>query len=90
MTDVDDLVAAISALQRSDLETWIREELVVPRQEAGARFGLRVGEALVVHDHENAVALHRGLPAQQRGYGARQVAGVCCSGSHRKFPVAAA
>ena len=36
MTRVDDLVEAISALQRSDLEAWIREELVVPRQEAGA------------------------------------------------------
>ena len=36
MIRVDDLVEAISALQRSDLEAWIREELVVPRQEAGA------------------------------------------------------
>ena len=35
MTSFDDLVAAIPALQRSDLEIWIREELVVPRQEAG-------------------------------------------------------
>jgi chaperone modulatory protein CbpM len=35
MMRVDDLVAAISALQRNDLEAWIREELVVPRQEAG-------------------------------------------------------
>ena len=35
MMRVDDLVAAISSLQRSDLEAWIREELVVPRQEAG-------------------------------------------------------
>ena len=34
MTRFDDLVAAISALQRSDLEAWIREEMVVPRQEA--------------------------------------------------------
>ena len=32
MMRVDDLVAAISSLQRSDLEAWIREELVVPRQ----------------------------------------------------------
>ena len=32
MMRIDDLVAAISALQRSDLEAWIREELVVPRQ----------------------------------------------------------
>ena len=35
MISLDDLVAAISALQRSDLEAWIREELVAPRQEAG-------------------------------------------------------
>ena len=34
MMRIDDLVAAISALQRSDLEAWIREELVVPRQDA--------------------------------------------------------
>jgi chaperone modulatory protein CbpM len=36
MMRVDDLVAAISSLQRSDLEAWVREELVVPRQEAGS------------------------------------------------------
>jgi chaperone modulatory protein CbpM len=36
MMRVEDLVATISALQRSDLEVWIREELVAPRQEAGA------------------------------------------------------
>ena len=30
MMRVEDLVAAISALQRSDLEAWIREELVAP------------------------------------------------------------
>lgn len=35
MISVDNLVEAISALQRSDLEDWIGEELVVPRQEAG-------------------------------------------------------
>ena len=35
MMRVDDLVEAISALQRSDLEAWIREELVAPRHEAG-------------------------------------------------------
>ncbi len=35
MMRVDDLVAAIAALQRSDLEDWIREELIVPQQEAG-------------------------------------------------------
>jgi chaperone modulatory protein CbpM len=34
MMRVDDLVVAISALQRSDLEAWIRDELVTPRQEA--------------------------------------------------------
>ncbi len=34
MMRVDELVEAISSLQRSDLEAWIREELVVPRQEA--------------------------------------------------------
>jgi chaperone modulatory protein CbpM len=32
---IDDLVATIAGLQRSDLETWIREELVAPRHEAG-------------------------------------------------------
>ena len=36
MISLDDLVAAISVLQRSDLEAWIRDELVTPRQEAGA------------------------------------------------------
>jgi chaperone modulatory protein CbpM len=36
MISLDDLVAAISALRRSDLEVWIREELVAPRQESGA------------------------------------------------------
>ena len=35
MMSVDDLVAAIAALQRSDLEVWIREEFVRPHQEAG-------------------------------------------------------
>jgi chaperone modulatory protein CbpM len=35
MMRVDDLVAAISSLQRSDLEAWIREQLVVPQHEAG-------------------------------------------------------
>src|SRR4029078_4250783 len=34
MMRVDDLVEAISALQRSDLEAWIREELVAPDQQA--------------------------------------------------------
>lgn len=35
MISVDDLVEAISTLQRSDLEAWIREDLVSPREEAG-------------------------------------------------------
>ena len=35
MMRVDELVAAISDLRRSDLEAWIREEMVTPRQEAG-------------------------------------------------------
>ena len=35
MMHVEDLVAAISSLQRSDLEAWIRDELVVPRLEEG-------------------------------------------------------
>ena len=34
MMRVDDLLSQIAALQRSDLETWIREELVVPQQDA--------------------------------------------------------
>ena len=38
MISIEDLVTAISALQRGDLETWIREELVLPKQEAGALF----------------------------------------------------
>jgi len=35
MTRLEDLIAAISSLRRSDLEAWIREELVVPRPEEG-------------------------------------------------------
>lgn len=35
MMHMDDLVARISALQRSDLETWISEQLVAPQQESG-------------------------------------------------------
>ena len=38
MMRVDELVEAISDLQRSDLEAWIREELVTPRHEDGALF----------------------------------------------------
>ena len=33
MMRVEDLVAAISALQRSDLEAWIRDALVAPEAE---------------------------------------------------------
>ena len=35
MMSGDDLVAAIAALKRRDLEEWIREELVAPQQDAG-------------------------------------------------------
>ena len=35
MMRFDDLIAAISSLQRSDLEAWIREQIVVPQHEAG-------------------------------------------------------
>jgi chaperone modulatory protein CbpM len=34
MMSIDDLVAAISALQRSDLDAWIRDELVAPHRQA--------------------------------------------------------
>lgn len=36
MTRAEDLVAAITALQPDDLETWVRDELVVPKLEAGS------------------------------------------------------
>jgi len=35
MINVDALVAAISALQRHDLDAWIRDELVVPQKQDG-------------------------------------------------------
>jgi chaperone modulatory protein CbpM len=35
MMKIEDLVESISLLQRSVLERWIKEELVVPREEAG-------------------------------------------------------
>jgi chaperone modulatory protein CbpM len=35
MMAIDDLLAAISALQRRDLERWISEGLVAPQQETG-------------------------------------------------------
>jgi chaperone modulatory protein CbpM len=38
MMRVDELVAGVAALQHSDLEVWIREELVVPQQEGGTLF----------------------------------------------------
>ena len=38
MMRIDDLVAAISELQRSDIEAWIGEELITPRQEAGTLY----------------------------------------------------
>jgi chaperone modulatory protein CbpM len=38
MMDIDELVQAISPLQRSDLEAWIREELVAPRQAGNLLF----------------------------------------------------
>ena len=34
MMDVDDLIERIAALQPSDLEDWIREDLVAPRHES--------------------------------------------------------
>lgn len=36
MKAIDDLLATNSALQRSDLERWISEELVAPQQDGGA------------------------------------------------------
>ncbi len=36
MMAIDDLLATISTLQRSDLERWISEELVAPQQDAGS------------------------------------------------------
>ena len=38
MMRIEDLVATITVLQRSDLEAWIRDELVAPQQEAEAIF----------------------------------------------------
>jgi chaperone modulatory protein CbpM len=35
MMRMEDIVATISALQRSDLEAWISEQLVVPQRESG-------------------------------------------------------
>ena len=41
MMAIDDLLATIPSLQRGDLERWIREELVVPQQDAGLSFSDR-------------------------------------------------
>jgi chaperone modulatory protein CbpM len=38
MMGIDDLVVAIEALQRSDLESWIRDELIILRQDAGTQY----------------------------------------------------
>jgi chaperone modulatory protein CbpM len=38
MMRIDDLVAAMAALQRSDLDAWIREELITPQQDAGIQY----------------------------------------------------
>ena len=38
MMRVEDLVEAVAALQRTDLEAWIREDLVTPRHEEGTLF----------------------------------------------------
>ena len=38
MMAIDDLLVTIPSLQRSDLEGWIRDELVAPQQDAGLSF----------------------------------------------------
>jgi len=35
MKRVEDLLEQVAALQRSDLETWIREEMITPQDEDG-------------------------------------------------------
>ena len=35
MMNIDDVVAVLSALQRSELEGWIRDELITPQTHAG-------------------------------------------------------
>ena len=47
MMRIDDLVEAVSALQRSDLEDWIREELVRPLHEEGTLLFTDMGCARV-------------------------------------------
>ena len=36
MTRIEDIVERIAELQRSDLDAWIHENLVTPREEAGS------------------------------------------------------
>ena len=38
MIAIDDLLATIPSLQRSDLEGWIRDELVIAERDAGLSF----------------------------------------------------
>jgi chaperone modulatory protein CbpM len=38
MKRVEDLLEQITALQRSDLEAWIREEMITPQDENGTVF----------------------------------------------------
>lgn len=38
MIRVDEIVEQIDALQRSDLDAWIRESLISPQEDAGALF----------------------------------------------------
>jgi chaperone modulatory protein CbpM len=38
MIAIDDLLATIPSLQRSDLEGWIRDELVIAERDAGLAF----------------------------------------------------
>ena len=38
MIGVDEIVEQIDALQRSDLDAWIREALISPQEDAGALF----------------------------------------------------
>ena len=38
MMAIDDLLTTIPSLQRGDLESWIRDELIAPQQDAGLSF----------------------------------------------------
>jgi chaperone modulatory protein CbpM len=35
MMDINELVTAISPLRRSDVEIWVREQLIAPKEEGG-------------------------------------------------------